>query len=87
MRPAYHAFVYSDGTMTDLKTLIGPSIDWTLMDAEAPNNLGQIVGQGTDPSGHYEAYLMTPTPEQGSLVMLAVGGAGLLLRRRPWARR
>jgi len=36
---AYHAFLYSGGTMVDLGTL-----GWNLSEAEAINEAGQVVG-------------------------------------------
>ena len=38
------AFLYSNGTMTDLNSLIDPACGWTLLDAYAINDSGQIVG-------------------------------------------
>ena len=34
---------------------------WALISATAINNLGQIVGYGTNPSGNQEAFLLNPT--------------------------
>jgi probable HAF family extracellular repeat protein len=78
----YYAVLYSGGNMVNLNTLIAPGSDWTLQDATGINDLGRICGYGIDPSGNTEAFLLTPTPEPTSLVILAFGGLGLLLRRR-----
>jgi len=43
---AYHAFLYSDGRMMDLNSMIDADSGWTLEQALAINNLGQIVGCG-----------------------------------------
>ncbi len=43
---AQHAFLYSNGTMTDLNTLISQSSGWTLEDARDINDNGWIVGYG-----------------------------------------
>jgi probable HAF family extracellular repeat protein len=72
-----HAFLYSNGTMTDLNTLIDPSSGWTLEEANAINDSGWIVGTGTI-SGQQYAFLLTPTPEPSTIVLLTIGSIGLL---------
>ena len=78
----WHAFLYSGSTMTDLNTLIN-SPGWTLQQASGINDAGQIVGSGTI-GGHTHAFLLTPTPEPSSMVLLIVAGISLLgyARRR-----
>lgn len=53
------AFVYTDGVMHDLNTLVGPRSGWTLWVANDINERGQIIGQG-----HYQerdcGFLLTP---------------------------
>jgi probable HAF family extracellular repeat protein len=58
-----HAFLYSGGQMIDLNMLISPTSGWTLQSASSINDSGQIVGIGTTPTGHVEAFLLTPVPE------------------------
>jgi probable HAF family extracellular repeat protein len=58
---AKHAFLYSGGVMTDLNAF-APS-GWTLWEACAINDLGQIAGYGINPSGYGEAFLLNPVPE------------------------
>jgi probable HAF family extracellular repeat protein len=48
-----------DGSIVDLNTLIPQGLGWTLTDAAAINNLGQIVGSGMH-NGQARAYLLTP---------------------------
>jgi probable HAF family extracellular repeat protein len=70
-----HAFVYEDGTMTDLNSLVAGS-GWTLQSAEGINNAGQIVGYGLNPSGQLHAFELTlaaSVPEPSGLVLLALG--------------
>ena len=55
------AFIFNSGTMTDLNTLIPTGSGWSLNDARAINDSGQIVGQGTI-AGQYRAFLLTPNP-------------------------
>jgi len=56
-----HAFLYTgDGPMQDLNDLVVPSSAWTLTEATAINNKGQIVGYGTNPAAQTHAFLLTP---------------------------
>ena len=76
------AFVYSPQTgMVDLNTLIDPSSGWLLNDANAINNVGQILGYGTV-GGQWHAFLLTPVPEPASAALAAAGAVGLLVFRR-----
>jgi probable HAF family extracellular repeat protein len=55
----YHAFVYSNGKMQDLNSLITPIPGWTLITAFGINDAGQIVGYMINNSdGH--VFLLTP---------------------------
>ena len=82
-----HAFVYTNGQLLDLNSLIAPSQGITLTSASGINDLGQIVATGyndSDFSAH--AYLLTAAsvPEPASFVLLLAGMAGVVLvRRRP----
>ena len=53
------AFIYSDGIMTDLNSVITPGSGWTLNWATAINNAGQITGEGTI-NGQLHAFLLEP---------------------------
>ena len=80
------AFIYSNGVMQDLNLLIPSNSDWTLEEATGINDSGQIVGEGVNPSGQPEAFLLTPTPEPSTLA-LPVGGAVGLDGYGRWQRR
>jgi probable HAF family extracellular repeat protein len=55
-----HAFIYTVATgMTDLHDLT-PGSGWTLREARAINDRGQIVGFGVNPSGQTHGFLLTP---------------------------
>ena len=76
------AFLYAGGTMTDLNSLINPSLNWNLLTAGGINDDGQIVGVG-DVGGEYHAFLLTPTvvPEP-STGLIALGLVSTLMLRR-----
>lgn len=69
---ADHGFIYSNGTMTDLNTLIDPTLGWTLQTAYAINDNGQIVGWGTNASGATDAFLLSAVPEPSTFVMSSI---------------
>jgi probable HAF family extracellular repeat protein len=54
-----HAFLYSDGSMVDLNSLIAPTLGWVLWDETAINDCGQIVWYGVNSVGGVDAYLLT----------------------------
>ena len=53
------AFIWQDGVMTDLNSLVSHSSGWTLYAAAAINSRGQITGYGRGPAGEH-AFLLTP---------------------------
>src|SRR3954447_6795899 len=62
---ALHAFIYSNGQMTDLNGLIDPALELTLIWATDINDSGQIVAYS---QGH--PYLLTPiSPTCGAPVV------------------
>jgi probable HAF family extracellular repeat protein len=64
----YHAFVYHSGQMLDLNDLIPSGGLFTLTDAQAINDQGQIVVNGND-GGQNRAFLLTPVPEPASMLL------------------
>jgi probable HAF family extracellular repeat protein len=76
------SYIYSNGTMTDLNSLIPTDSGWTLTNAEGINNSGQIVGYDTNPLGQTDAFLLTPTPEPSTVALGVAGAAMMLLSRR-----
>ena len=72
------AFLYSNGTMTDLNNLIDPASGWTLEQAAAINDNGWIVGEGINPNGQSDAFLLTPVPEPSGAILLGIGAITLL---------
>ncbi len=53
-------FLYSKGTLTELRTLVDPALGWQIDHARSINDAGQIVGDGLH-NGVRHAYLLTPT--------------------------
>jgi probable HAF family extracellular repeat protein len=56
----FHGWVYVDGTVTNLNTLIPPGSGLHIAYANAINNAGQIAATAFDAQGHYHAVLLTP---------------------------
>jgi probable HAF family extracellular repeat protein len=75
------AFLYNEGRMVDLNTLIEPGSNPALSVALAINNAGQILAEDYNGS----SYLLTPVPECSAWLLcmgglLALFGAGCLRR-------
>ena len=77
------AFLWENGVMTDLNTLVPAASGWILTTAEGINENGDIAGYGTI-GGQTHAFLLT-VPEPGGTALAALLAAGTLARR--WRRR
>jgi probable HAF family extracellular repeat protein len=76
-----HAFLYSNGKMTDLNSLLPLGSGWfSLFEANAINDVGQIVGAGII-NGQTHAFLMTPTNTTKRPVIIIPGIMGTELYR------
>jgi probable HAF family extracellular repeat protein len=56
----WHGWVYVDGVVTNLNTLIPAGTGLHIAFANAVNNAGQIAATAYDARGHYHAVLLTP---------------------------
>jgi len=56
-----HAFIYQNGAIVDLNTLLPSRSQWELVQAYAINNAGKIVGYGLT-QGQYHAFLLQVSP-------------------------
>jgi probable HAF family extracellular repeat protein len=56
----YHAWVYIDGAVTNLNSLIPAGTGLHIAFANAVNNAGQIAATAFDAQGRYHAVLLTP---------------------------
>lgn len=63
------AFLYANGSLSFLDTLVDPSLGLTFTDSSAINQLGQIIVNATN--GH--SYLLSPVPEPAAVVLFLVG--------------
>ncbi len=87
------AFLYANGHMLDLNSLLAPGSGWQLFEAYGINDSGDIVGSGLY-DGVASSFLLTPggvinaVPEPSAILAILVG-LGLLasLRRRRFGSR
>ena len=56
----YHAYIYADGVVRNLNSLIPAGSGLHLAYATGINNAGQIVGVAYDSRANYHAFLLTP---------------------------
>ncbi len=82
---AVHAFLYANGTMQDLNSLIPSSSGIVLTSAVGIDAAGDIVAYGTDSSGVSHEYLLTsteaPVPEPSSLAVMGLMIAAVAVRQ------
>lgn len=82
-----HAFLYSNGSMIDLNSLIDPLSGWTVTIAHDINKWGDIAAEGYNQKfGNRDLLLLSSAersvPEPGGWALLGTGIAALAIRRR-----
>ncbi len=79
-----HAFLWEEGSLIDLNSLVDPGIGWELTSAFEINNGGDIIGVGNF-NGEQRGFIATAVPEPTSVLgVLGLGlfGLGGLLKRK-----
>jgi probable HAF family extracellular repeat protein len=89
--PSPHAFVYANGIMLDLNSLLPNGSGWELTEAYGINDAGQIVGSGSF-NGQVSAFRLDPNnatiealsavPEAGTATLLLIGLGVLTIGHR-----
>jgi len=76
------SFLYRDGQMVDLMSLIPSDSGWEMLfTAESVSDAGFITGTGIY-QGETRAFRMAPVPEPATLVGVSIGAIALVRRRR-----
>jgi probable HAF family extracellular repeat protein len=77
-----HAFLYSNGSMLDLNSVISTNSGWELYYAFGINNSDQILGWGSMDGGeHIRSFILqVPEPSVPSLLLLLAGAFALRAR-------
>jgi probable HAF family extracellular repeat protein len=71
----YHAWVYMDGVVTNLNTLVPAGTGLHIAFANAINNKGQIAATAFDAQGRYHAVLLTPGEGPPPMPQVSIGDA------------
>jgi uncharacterized membrane protein len=80
---AYHAFLWENGSLVNLQTLVLPGAGLTVDGANQINDLGEIEGTGLLPNGDRHALLLIPQDRDGGDVQGGDGNAGIALKQAP----
>jgi probable HAF family extracellular repeat protein len=77
-----HAFLFSNGSMVDLNSMISTNSGWELYNAFGINNSDQIVGWGSMDGGEHIHSFILEVPEPGLPILLFSASTGMLLFRQ-----
>ena len=77
----WHGWVYVDGIVTNLNTLIPAGTGLHIAFANAINNAGQIAATAFDAQGHYHAVLLTPGEGPAPTPTVSIGDVTVYGRR------
>lgn len=78
-----HAFLWENGEMIDLNTLLGADSPWSYLEsARGINERGDIIGRGYFSDGTLHEFAIIATPEPSSFLLLGMGLAGAALLRK-----
>ncbi len=69
----FHGWIYADGVVTNLNTLIPAGTGLHIQYPNAINNAGQIAATALDAQGHNHAVLLTPSDGPAPAPMLSIG--------------
>ncbi len=75
-------FIYLDGEMIDLNTLVDPGSGWHILEASAINDAGQILAFACGNNAPCNYLLLTPVPEPAAWALLLAGLPVLAALRR-----
>jgi probable HAF family extracellular repeat protein len=77
------AFLWEEGNLMDLNSLVLPGTGWSLRSAEAINDRGEIAGYGII-GGQTRAFLLVAVPEPSTYLLIGVGiiAGGVMYSRK-----
>lgn len=76
-----HGFLYQNGAMVDLNSLISTNSGWVIQEAYSINDSGQILCEGQSNSGLFHSFILqVPEPSVSSLLIF--GSAGIMMYHR-----
>lgn len=76
------AFLYSNGVMTDLNSLLTVSGEWIIQSAIAINQSGIILATAVNGLGDYRVVLLTPEVPEPATALYCLVGIGMLFWQR-----
>lgn len=78
----FAAYLWESGTPYNMQDLVDPKLIWEFDSAAAINDAGQILLGGRRKGPQHANLLLNPVPEPQTILLLTLGGAWMLTRRR-----